>query len=141
MPRLPFDTLNTKKNCNSQSRSILWWRRRLLAFLIISATPESFALHLREGWVRGEERGGGSLSDAGQLVGGRPKTWVGMRVLQQKVQSRRIPALGGNDNRELISNRSRGNGSRYLPVVNGIDRIRDRIGIRPIRIIRNGLVA
>ena len=52
----------------------------------MSASSESPALDLLEGRIRGEERGGRRLPDAGQLVGRRPKARIGVRLLQQKIQ-------------------------------------------------------
>src|SRR5579864_9562885 len=67
----------------SLSRLVLRRRRRLLACPRISTSSESSALHLREGWIRGEERRGRRMSDVGQLVGRCPETRICVRLLQQ----------------------------------------------------------
>ena len=101
---------------------------------------KSFALHLREGGIWSEERGRWRLSDAGQLVGCRPKARVSMNIFQQKIQRGRIPAFGGDDNRLRISDRTNWNRSCHLPVIRGIHSLRDAVGERATRIVVHGLI-
>lgn len=75
-------TFSSKQSLQSRCRLMLRRRRRLLAFSSVAARPEFSTLHQREGWIRGEERCGGRLSDVGQLVIRRPKPWIGVRLLQ-----------------------------------------------------------
>ncbi len=96
--RMPSQTLRfpkTKRPTYCQSRLVLR-RRGLLAFASVPARFRIRPLHLREGWIRGEERRGGRLPDVGQLVGRRPKARIGVRFLQQQVQGSRVQALRGN---------------------------------------------
>jgi hypothetical protein len=104
------------------------------------ALPVSSALHLLEGRIWREERRGWRLSNAGQLVGCRPKAGIGVCVFQEQVQRGRIPALRGNDDRVGIANRSRRYGSRHFAVIHRIDRHANRIRVRPARIVGHGLV-
>ena len=75
-------------SAKSSMSSVLWRWRRLLAFPSMSASSVSSALHLLEGWIRGEERRGGRLPDARQLVGRRPEARIGVRIFQEKIQAR-----------------------------------------------------
>ena len=76
--------LRSTRIAKTDGRSVLWWwRRRLHTLPSVPVMPEFPALHLREGWIRCEKRGGGRLSDIGQLIGRRPKARIGVRFLQQ----------------------------------------------------------